>query len=103
MSEIGEKHLRGIILSYQTWMERQVALGLLDIENTPDCFDRSKQSLKEMIDNDKSIGQSCHFCNKDFRPDEIKTTDNRIMWFHADCKPKFDKAEEDALNRQDRY
>lgn len=99
-SEKETKHLRGIILSWQLWAERQIELGLMDIDQTPACFDRSSNSLKKIIEKDKTIGKSCHFCNQEFRADETKYTDNHIMFFHYSCKGKFESAEEQALRHQ---
>lgn len=101
--ETETKHLRGIILSYQLWMERQIALGLLDIENTPKCFDRKRNSLQEMI-NEKTIGSHCSYCNLKFNVGEKKVTDNHVFFFHiGGCKDKYYKKEDESLNREDKY
>jgi hypothetical protein len=91
------------LAAWQVWAERQISLGLMDAEQAPICFDRTKNSLKEMIETERTIGSHCHYCNHKFEPGERKETTNRIMFFHPGCDIKFEKAEEQALNRQDKY
>lgn len=91
------------VVSWQLWAERQIAKGLMDIEQAPACFDRTKNTLQEMINDDHTIGSHCHFCGHKFEVGERKETTNHIMFFHLGCDKKFEKAEEEALNRQDKY
>ena len=103
MSEVAEKHLRGKLKEYQEWFEKEIDLGHIDLEKTPEPFDRKLYLLNKEAANNHTIGSHCHLCNKKFESGEEKVTSNRIMFFHSDCKPKFEKAEEQALNRQDKY
>ncbi len=103
MSAEGEKHLRGKLKEYQDWFEKEIDLGHIDLENTPEPFDRKVYQLNKEAKNDHTIGSHCHFCNKEFKDGEEKHTTNRIMWFHPSCLGKFEKAEENDLNRQDKY
>lgn len=90
--------LRSKLNSFQMWMERQVEKGLIDIENTPDAFDRSRNSLRELESETRNIGQSCHWCQKKFLKGETKHTDNHVFFFHFSCKTAFDKADERNVN-----
>ena len=82
------------VLAFQLWMENQILLGLIDIEKTPACFDRSKVILPEPV-----LGSHCHYCNHKFEPREHKVTDNHIMFFHPGCKEAYYKME----NRMERF
>lgn len=85
------RSLRLKLMSFQTWMEEQVTLGLMDIEKTPTGFDRSKVKLKEV--ENRTIGSHCHWCSHKFEPHEKKETANHIMFFHPGCMQAYDKME----------
>ncbi len=98
------KHLRGIINSWQIWCERHIALGLIDIENTPICFDRTKNTLKEMISKTDALNNSlettCFHCSQPLTAKRV--TDNHIRWFcNEKCMTDYDKAEGQALRTKE--
>ena len=93
------KHLRGKVMSFQIWMERQIALGLLDIENTPLCFDRSKKHLEEMAKEHNTLKTTCFHCDKLLGFD--KYTEDHVRYFcNERCYKDHFTEEEKALRHQ---
>lgn len=79
--------------AFQLWMEGEITSGHIDIEQTPECFDRAGYLLKKEELDTHTIGSHCHWCDKAFKENEAKGTNNHIMWFHVSCKEKYEKME----------
>ena len=93
------KHLRGIILLWQLWCQRQIELGLIDVENTPACFNRSANDLQRLV-NESTLGKTCFYCSKSLTAKTV--TDNHIRWFCNEvCMSSNDKAENKALRSKE--
>lgn len=95
MSEAETKHLRKKLNAFYDWMAEEINLGHMDLEKTPECFDRARYKLEKESADTHTIGSHCGFCKKAFKEGEEKVTENHIMFFHKSiCKDGQDAYEE---------
>lgn len=86
-------------MSIQLWIEAQIDLGLIDIEKTPEGFNRASYNLKK-LEKESTLGTTCFYCSKPLTAKRV--TSDHVRWYCNElCMQTYFYEEEQALRTKE--